>query len=82
MNIERDYPICLASLTFAGIGKRKAKRMIRHAVFLFGKHGGLDLCWDTKAADFCYHSEQGKFCQDWRHAMHVQYVWSERGHAE
>lgn len=82
MNIERDYPICLESLTFAGIGKRKAKRMIRHAVFLFGKRGDIDLCWDTEASGFCYHMEQGKYYRDWQHAMDVEFSWRSRGHAE
>lgn len=68
MNIERDYPICLTSLTNSGIGKRKAKRMIRHAVFQYGKLGNMWRCWDMSAAGFCIHKEQGKYCKEWQHA--------------
>lgn len=82
MNIERDYPICLASLTNAGIGKRKAKRMIRRAVFLFGKRGKMEMCWDTKSGCFCYHKEQGEYYHGWQHAMSVESYWWEVGDAE
>lgn len=69
MNIERDYPICLKGLTDVGIGKRKAKRMIRRAVHQMHKDGDKWSIWDKRPDEFCYHHKQGNYCEDWQIAL-------------
>lgn len=71
MNIERDFPKCLKGLTDSGIGSRKAKRMIRRAVFTLHKRGLGWAIWDGSPWSFCFHDGQGNYEKDWQHASHL-----------
>lgn len=67
---EKKYPKIFKTLTDAGVGKRKARRMIRMAVFT---QDGL--AYDTPYADFfCIWFKQGSnFLGTWMHVSKVQY---------
>lgn len=68
---EKKYPKIFKTLTDAGVGKRKARRMIRLAVFKNGhKHTG-----DMRAPNgFCVWSQQGEvFRKTWMDANDAYY---------
>ncbi|MGL5456754.1 MAG: hypothetical protein ACRDB3_17935 [Citrobacter telavivensis] len=63
---EYKYPVMLATLIGAGIGRRKARRMIKHAVFVNRTSDSFSASYDTSCiAGFCIWADQGKYAMSW-----------------
>lgn len=63
---EYKYPIMLATLMSAGVGRRKARRMIKHAVFVNRTSDSFSASYDTPCiAGFCIWADQGKYGKSW-----------------
>lgn len=66
---EFSHPIMLAKLISRGVGRRKARRMIKHAVFVGHKTGTRFAFWDdSNIAGFCIWADQGKYMHSWLEA--------------
>lgn len=67
-----QYPHMLALLMRAGIGRRKARRMIKHAVFVGHKTNNSSFTSEDKWASissFCIWADQGKYVNSWVEAQ-------------
>lgn len=72
---EYKYPRMLAALMAGGIGRRKARRMIKHAVFIGHKVGNMGYRYDDDSiSGFCIWVDQGKYMNSWLEANNAKYA--------
>lgn len=64
---EFKYPLILASLIASGVGKRKARRMVKRAAFT--QHKICGSCVDVAyPLAFCVWADQGSYTKTWMEA--------------
>ncbi|MGL6084739.1 MAG: hypothetical protein ACRC29_02330 [Enterobacterales bacterium] len=69
---EYKYPRILATLIGAGVGRRKARRMIKHAEFVGHKTQNSAFRDDSASiAGFCIWCDQGKYASAWMEAAYA-----------